>query len=88
MYVLHPTWKAHCSAHLSLEKELTEYVIAQGWLDGALKREPKPVVPAINRRYSNVVAGIARWETKLKRAKTALAKLERKRKYYEKKGAA
>jgi len=89
MHVLHPTWKSHCSAHLSLEKELTEYVIAQGWLEGKLKAQPKAVVPAIDRRYANVTAGIARWTTKLKRAKTALAKLERKRRYYErKKGAA
>lgn len=88
MYALHPTWSAHCSAHLSLEKELTEYVIGQGWLEGKLKTEPKAVVPAIDRRYTNVVAGIARWSTKLKRAKTALAKLERKRKYYERKGVA
>lgn len=82
---LHPTWASHGPAHRELEEDLTRYVIEQGWLQGTLKREPKAVVPAIDRRYTNVVAGIVRWTTKLKRAKTALTKLERKLKYYERK---
>jgi predicted anti-sigma-YlaC factor YlaD len=37
-------------------------------------------------RYGRTLVALKRWRTKLKRAKTMVAKLDRRRKYYEKKG--
>lgn len=84
---LHPTWKPHGPEHHALERRLVAYVIEQGWLDGKLKKEPKPKVDPIVIRHKRVLQGIKRWTTKLKRAQTALKKLERQRRYYERKAA-
>jgi hypothetical protein len=45
--------------------------------------KPKPVIDVKAVRYARVLTAIKVWETKAKRAKTALRKLTAKRKYYE-----
>lgn len=84
---MYPQRKPHSGQHGSFERSLIQYVIDSGWLEGKLKSKAvvksKPAKP--DRRYAAVLAGIARWESKLKRAENALKKLNRKRKYYESK---
>lgn len=84
---LHPTIKPHSGSHAIFERDMIRHVIAQGWLGGALKpavKEPKAKPDEKAKRYALVLAGIARWEAKAKRAKNALAKLQRRKRYYEK----
>jgi hypothetical protein len=61
-------------------------VVKRGWLEVAQPkaREPKakPDIKAI--RHQRVLAAIKRWETKMKRAETALRKLRRQKARYEK----
>ena len=83
-----PNRGPHGGAHASVEKRLTEYVINAGWLAGTLKavekvkvKKPKPNPVVI--RHARVLLAIKRWETKAKRAETALKKLRRQQRYYE-----
>lgn len=78
-YKLHPTFKSHSAAHADLEKQMIECVLASGW------HVPKPVsMPAaddvVSAELANVEARIKRWQTKAKRAATALRNLDRKAK--------
>lgn len=80
----------HGLAHRRLEAEMIEYVIRSGWLDGKLKRpkkeKPQPTKADVQTvRYQRIVARIKAWETKKKRAETALKKLAKARRYYEQK---
>jgi hypothetical protein len=85
-YFSNPSHRPHAWSHSDIEKRMAEMVITRGWLDGGLKKEPKPK-PDIRRvRYERVLASIKRWETKVKRAETALNKLYTKREYYERSG--
>jgi hypothetical protein len=79
----HPSETGHGWHHARIEKEMIDYVVRSGWLDGKLKRAPKPKPNKVDQRYQQTLDGIARWETKLKRAQTALKKLRARRKYYE-----
>ena len=51
---------------------------------GALRRDPKPKPDIRTVRYQRVMIRIKSWETKLKRAETALKGLYGQRAYYEK----
>ena len=84
---LHPNEKPHANNQLALERVLTDYVIDSGWLHGKLKSKakPKPPVDVVARRAAQVDANISRWETKLKRAQSALKKYKVKQRYYRKK---
>lgn len=77
--------KPHSYPHARLEKEMVEYVVEQGWLEGKLQPKtgdkPKPTAQQV--RYQRTLDSIARWEAKYKRAENALKKLAAKRKYYE-----
>lgn len=88
---LYPGNRPHAGVHAAVEKRLTDAVIGNDWHHGALKREPK--VRAIKPkpdpsvvRYERVLASIKRWETKAKRAATALKKLHRQKSYYQRNG--
>lgn len=85
-YRLYPKHKPHHGSHHFLEKEMVEYVIRQGWLDGKLKRpeKPKPAFDPKRVRYERVCRRIEMWERKARRARTALKKLARTKGYYEK----
>jgi len=74
--------EAHGPTHAYIEKVLVEYV-AKNFLDGQLRKEPKPEVPAKLLRASRISERIKLWEAKAKRAERALAKLRRQARYYE-----
>ena len=83
---LRPNDKPHSVAHARLERDMAALVINGGWLDGKLRPAAKPKADPKQLRYKRTLEGIARWESKAKRAKTALVKLNARRKYYEKQG--
>lgn len=90
-YRRYPNKQQHNPLHETVEREMVAYVVASGWLDGKLKRAqrpkvPKPSVPEL--RHQRVVARLAAWKTRAKRAATAIKKLTRQKRYYEKKLAA
>jgi hypothetical protein len=82
---LWPKHKPHGPNHHHIEKEMVEYVLAHGWLDGRLRPKVKTPKPAPVAAAENVQASIKRWTTKLRRAETALKKLKRKAAYYARK---
>lgn len=68
----------HTIHHANLEREMIEYVVAQGWLEGKLKPPVKAKLDTHSKRanrYILTVEAIARWERKEKLAKTYLKKL-------------
>lgn len=78
---LYPNAPGHGAAHESLERDMICHVIESGWLDGKLKREPRPAKPAPDAKLvksQKIEASIRRWTTKLRRAEMALKKLKRK----------
>lgn len=80
---LYPNKGAHDHRHEWLEKEMISHVVANGWLDGKLRRAEKPKPNVQDVRYQRVCARITTWESKRKRADTALKKLRRTKTYYE-----
>jgi len=74
--------EAHGPRHAYIEKVLVDYV-AKNFLNGQLRKEPKPKVPAKLLRASRISERIKLWEAKAKRAERALAKLRRQARYYE-----
>jgi hypothetical protein len=77
--------KSHGGWHAEREIAMVRYVLAQGWLDGRLKptTRPKAKPPIQAERHQAILVRIKRWETKKRRAETALKKLVRQRRYYE-----
>jgi len=79
----------HGADHARCEMRLIKEVIRRGWLDGKLRSEPKPAAPAPAladiraERQKRIEERIARWESKKRRAETALRKLRKSRRYYE-----
>lgn len=67
----------HSDAHAELEREMIRMVIESGWLDGTLKvikaipERPDPIIA----KHARILNRIKAWETKAKRAATALRKL-------------
>lgn len=90
----HASWRRygenHGPRHAWIEKQLIEHVVSHGWLDGKLKRPTKPKADTDPKRekHARILSRIKSWQSKAKRAKTALAKLERQRRYYERQLAA
>jgi hypothetical protein len=86
---LHPEVHGHNSVHARAEIRMIKEVLRRGWLEGKLRNRPllPPPVPTPlevrNEKLERTLAAIKRWETKQKRAETALRKLHRRRKYYE-----
>lgn len=78
---LHPNHKPHDGRHHFLEKEMVAYVLQQRWLTGKLRKAegPKPsVAQVIGAEQERLAAQLKRWETKRKRADTAIRKLRQK----------
>lgn len=72
--------RPHGGEHARCEIRFIKEVLKRGWLDGSLKDEPKPEKPPVDKRavkYARTLTAIKRWETKAKRADTALKKLRR-----------
>jgi hypothetical protein len=82
-YRLDRTTKPHSYPHARLERDMVQYVIDQGWLDGKLKPAEKVQPSAQEVRYQRTLESIKRWDAKLRRAENALKKLAAKKKYYE-----
>jgi hypothetical protein len=83
---LHPGERPHSRRHASLERRLVKEVLTRGWLDGRLKkavRLPKPKPDPRVVAYDRILVRIANWERKAKRAETALKKLNRQKKRFE-----
>jgi hypothetical protein len=82
---VYPDKRAH-TGHAIMEKRLIEIVLDRGWLDGRLKakEKSKPVIDKKTAKLLHVQASIKRWQSKQKRAVTALTKLRRQQAYYEK----
>lgn len=77
----HPDFRPHAGGHAVLEREITEYVIQQGWLSGALKPPARRKATPEERRAKRLAqteAAIAHWDSKRRRAETALRKLRRR----------
>jgi hypothetical protein len=78
-YKCHPGKSGHHWTHLDYERRLTEAVLSKGWLDGALRRAAPVAVDKRLIAQQRIIARIAAWETKQRRATTALAKLQRQK---------
>jgi hypothetical protein len=82
---LNPGKTPHAGGHARIESEMIRHVVAMGWLDGRLKPQPKVTVKKPKPTKSELAAArLVRvrqlrkaWETKAKRAATALKKLAR-----------
>lgn len=75
-------FRAHGNTHARLEHAMIQHVIEKGWLTGSLKEKVAPK-PTATDKAARIAARIKRWESKLRRAETALKKLRRSAKYYE-----
>lgn len=77
----HPSFRPHDGGHATLEREIAEYIVAQGWLAGALK-SAAPVKPSLDdkraKRLAQTEAALERWERKRRRAENAIKKLKRR----------
>lgn len=76
----YPNKLPHDALHARLELEVTEYVLASGWLDGKLapKVKAKPTTEEKRaKRRANLETRLARWLTRQKRANTMVKKLGR-----------
>ena len=82
--------EGHGYRHAFIERELIKAVISGGWHQGALLRKRAPrTEPApgdkLEAKRSAIEAKIKRWQSKAKRAQTALRKLARQKAYYDRK---
>lgn len=85
-YRKHPGDRPHSYRALEMEKDLTNYVLANGFHEGRLRRETKPKVKPDPKvvRYKRAQAALKRWQTKAKRAETAIRKYRATVRRYEK----
>lgn len=75
---LRPQDRPHSDNHVHLEKEMVDYVVRSGWLDGKLKPQPQVKKPdPVVEQHAKVLARLKAWETKAKRAATAIGKLKK-----------
>jgi hypothetical protein len=80
--------------HAFVERSMIQYVVESGWLEGKLKRAERPATPAPTveeraaAKLQNLADRIKRWESKQRRAETALTKLNRQRRRLERLRAA
>tara|TARA_R110002020_G_C15990987_1_gene749350 strand:+ start:117 stop:713 length:597 start_codon:yes stop_codon:yes gene_type:complete len=89
---LHPNDRPHSDSQLYLERNLTDWVLKKGFLNGSLKTSPKPKIDLVEKRARRVEAAICRAETKLKklasdkrRTEKRLSELRAKKRYYDRK---
>jgi hypothetical protein len=73
---LRPQDQPHSDSHRHLETEMIAWVIGQGWLAGKLKPAARAAASPVVEQHERVLARIKSWETKAKRAATALGKLK------------
>ena len=82
---LHPGDRPHSNKQAMLERDLTDYVLEKGFLEGKLKSKalPKEKADPVPVRYNRMVSRRAAWEKKLARAENALQKVRREIRDYE-----
>lgn len=74
---------SHNKDHALVELRMIKEVVKRGWLDGRLKGVPKPEPAAPSKqdvrslKIAHARAALARWESKRKRADTAIKKYRR-----------
>jgi hypothetical protein len=76
--------KPHTGVHAKLELEVARYVLEKGWLTGTLK--PAPVVSvklSVSDKQAHLEALLGRWQTKQRRCQTAIKKLNKRIRYYQ-----
>lgn len=83
-----PTRHDHDWTHAAIEQRMIEHVVANGWLDGAMKYAERPTQrkPAKSRQQRNVervLKNLAVWEVRLKRATNKVKKLRAQKKRYD-----
>ncbi len=78
------TGKSHAGNHMSRERDGAA-LIRKRFLEEEPYQEKKPEVNLVAKRAVSVDRRIVGWEKKLKRAKTALKKLKKQKRYYVKK---
>lgn len=78
---------AHGGIHARLEHAMIQHVLEKGWLTGKLKEKVAPKATPTD-KAARIAERIKRWESKLRRAETALKKLRRTARYYEKREVA
>ena len=81
-----PGARPHAAGHAYVERQMIEYVVTHGWLDGKLKPKEKPKVDVKAKRYASIVKRLAQWERRKKRAETAIKKLKRQATGYQRRG--
>lgn len=77
------TGGAHTDQQLRLERDGATLIVRKFLRDEPYV-EPKKARNRVAERAARVEAGIKRWEAKLRRASTALKKLKKQQRYYEK----
>jgi len=84
---LNPKLKPHDDKQAYIERDLAEYVVKSGWLNGKLKSKAKPKsnIPIVVKRYANAKKMLATHQKKLKREQKLVAKWQAKCRYYERK---
>lgn len=75
--------EAHGPNHATIERDLIDYVINNGFHLGKLKSKAKPKPDRKTKRVESIATRIKKWEAKRKRAETALRKLNRAKKRYD-----
>lgn len=78
----------HGADHARCELRLIKEVIRRGWLEGKLRSPEKVVVPVPidevrSKRKARLQERLKKWESRKKRAETAIRKLRKSIRYYE-----
>lgn len=74
----HPGFRPHDNGHAQLEQEIAAFVVANGWLTGTLKKEAPTPADKRAAKLARTLQLLARWNAKLRRAQTAVSKLQRR----------
>lgn len=79
------TGDAHSDKHLERERYGAEMIRKRFLMEGPQPEKPKPTTLDLQqKRAASVETRIVTWERKAKRAQTALSKLRKQKRYYEK----
>ena len=82
---LNPGDRDHSNKQAYLERDLTDYVLEKGFLEGKLKSKatPKKKTDPVQTRYLKMIERKKNWEKKLTRAEKALQKVKTEIRQYE-----
>ena len=83
---LNPKDRPHSNRQAYLERDLTNYVLEKGFLEGKLKSkaQPKKKIDPVQSKYSKMLERKNNWDKKLARAENAIKKVQREIREYEK----